>query len=203
VLFLILSPPEFIERLQSISSTASETQRDGSANTRLVLAEAQLKIAKSHPLGTGHRGTRVLSMRYLDDRHLTANRHGEGLARSSHNTYLAVLVDQGFPGLFIYALLVLWVLRSVWLIRSLDEKGLPFELACYRMAIGGALALVLAAGVFSNYFKAEVFIWCIALLASLRELSLRVTADATEELPPAEAGNSIQARPQPQKPAWQ
>jgi O-antigen ligase len=202
VLFLMLSPPEFIERLQSIVSTASKEERDSSANTRLALAEAQLKIAKKHPFGAGHRGTRVLSMNYLDEEFLTANRHGEGLARSSHNTYLAVLVDQGLPGLLLYGLLILWIVRSLWMIRSLDDKGLPFELACYRMALGGALALVLAAGIFSNYFKAEVMIWCIALLASLRELSLRVTVEATDQ-PPADVDESTTLRPQPQNPAWQ
>ncbi len=203
VLFLILSPPDFIERLKTITVASENIEEvDGSVNTRIALAEAQLKIFRSKPLGSGHRGTRTLSHNYLDDRYLTKNKHGEGLARSSHNTYLTILVDQGIPGALIYLCLLLWIANTAWFVQKLDQKNLPRELASYRMAIGGALALVLASGLFSNYFKAEIAIWSIALLASLRQLAIQATEDSNLESVP-DSLESPKAQIRPKSEAWQ
>ncbi len=203
-LFLILSPPDFIERLKTILvATENVEEVDSSVNIRLALAEAQLKIFKANPFGTGHRGTRTLSGQFLDDEYLTKNRHGEGLARSSHNTYLTILVDQGLPGAIIYLCLMIWIANTAWFIKKLDAKELPRDLASYRMALGGALALVLASGMFSNYFKAEIAIWTIALLASLRELSISATDKAAIAAKETETLEQSEAPARPPKQAWQ
>jgi len=49
----------------------------------------------------------------------------------------------------------------------MDADGLPYDLAAYRMSLAGALTMVIVAGMFSNYIKAEITIWCLALLAAL------------------------------------
>jgi len=208
VLFLMLSPPDFIERIKTITkATESTEEMDGSAASRLVIIDAQFRMFEAHPLGTGHRGTRTLSPLYLDEDYLTQNRFGEGGARSSHNTLMAVLVDQGLPGLLIWLALMCWALFALIELRRLERRGMPYALATYRMSLAGALALVTLSGMFSNYFKAEITIWCLALLASLQQLGRAAveetadSADAAREPPPTPS----RARPagaRQHKPAW-
>ena len=173
--FLALSPPEFLDRLRTITVAVEDTEAaDGSVGTRIALAKAQIQMVSDYPLGAGHRGTRILSTRYLAREHLTTNQHGEGAARSSHNTYLAVLVDQGPLGLLLYAWLILgsfWILRkTLKLNRNPDRREEQYELECYRMGLAGALTVIATAGMFSNYLKAEVFVWTVSLILVLKNL---------------------------------
>jgi hypothetical protein len=73
---------------------------DGSAENRMVLLEAQMRMAAGYPHGAGHRGTAALSPQYLDREWLTfgTDDSEEEAARSSHNTFMTVLVEQGIPG---------------------------------------------------------------------------------------------------------
>ena len=175
-LMIILSPPDFIARMQTITVAAENpAERDESADIRLELAKAQLRMFADHPLGVGHHGTRALAPAYLDESLLTANRHGGNgaeLTRGSHNTLLAVMVDQGVIGLLIYGVMLLWAARTLIRLRRMDADGLPYNLAAYRMSLAGALTMIIVAGMFSNYIKAEITIWCLALLAALQAQGL-------------------------------
>lgn len=184
VLLLILSPPDFIDRMRTITAVTDETAEiDNSAATRLDVAKAQLEMFKDYPLGAGHHGTRALSPYYLDEDRLTKNKGG-GMARSSHNTLLAVMVDQGIVGIVIYVSMLLWAAFTLIGLKRLDRRGLPYNLATYRMSLAGSLALIVVAGMFSNYIKAEITIWCLALLAALKAQAA-ATVKASVEQPAA------------------
>lgn len=159
----------FIDRMFTIrSAVQADGEIDSSAESRMVLIEAQAKMFAGHPLGAGHKGTAALSPRYLDERWLT--RAGEGEAqRSSHNTFMTVLVEQGVPGLLLFLWMVFWGFAQLVSIRMLRKQGAPPQLLSAAAACCAALTVVLVAGNFTDYLMAEVQIWMLALLASAME----------------------------------
>jgi len=93
----------FIDRLftiQDITADLNDKDADNSALSRAALAPAQIKMFKDHPMGVGHRGTAALSPEYLEDRFMS---QGDDFIRqrSSHNTFLTTLVEQGYPDLVV------------------------------------------------------------------------------------------------------
>jgi len=172
MLFGVLArDPEFWERMQSMETAVGShrDEMDDSALSRIALVNAQWQMVREYPLGAGHRGTAVLSPRYIEDRFL-AGPEGER-RRASHNTFMTALVEQGIPGALIYAWWWLWTLRTVVRVRRGDareskETEDPRRVALLP-AIAAALAVVFIAGMFVDYIKAEVQIWFWALLASL------------------------------------
>jgi O-antigen ligase len=170
----------------STITAAVETpeQVDLSAATRLELVSAQWQMFLRYPLGSGHRGTAALSPRFLSSEYLAKNRSGEDTgARSSHNTYLTVLVEQGIPGVLLFAGLILWLARTSLVARRQlavkEATGDMLELA----SVAAILGVVLVAGMFRDFIKAEIFIWGLALLAGIHCRSSgqpRVTAHESE-----------------------
>jgi O-antigen ligase len=157
----------------------------------------------AYPYGTGHRGTAYLSPRYLKQEELARSRSNpEGVgARSSHNTFMTALTEQGVPGVILYAGLLLWILRTTRATAraAADAADGPrLQLA----ATAATLVVVLAAGMFTDYFKAEVFVWGIALLATLHALLVpRAAAATVPDRPlPAVPGAPRPAGPRPAGP---
>lgn len=169
-----LMDQRFIDRMLSITAAVERTEEiDGSAESRWVTIEAQLKMFADHPYGVGHKGTVVLSPRYLDRKWLT-HRPGEDesqAGRASHNTFLTLLVEQSIPGVVVYFLFIFWGLRAVLQIRARQRTD-PSAHAAYGGAAAAALAVVLVAGLFTDYLMAEVQVWMAALL------SVQLTAQA-------------------------
>jgi hypothetical protein len=180
-----LMDQRFIDRMLSITDAVERTEEiDASAESRWELKAAQLRMFAEYPFGSGHKGTAVLSPRFLDPKWLTL-RPGEdesAAARASHNTFLTVLVEQGIPGVVIFLGLVSWgALAVVRLRRALRSD--PSRQTAYGGAPAAALAVVLVAGMFTDYLMAEVQVWMLALLAAHRRLprdvSVAVVAPAT------------------------
>lgn len=157
----------FVNRVLTVFDAIERTETmDASAESRWVLAEAQLRMFAAHPMGTGHKGTAVLSPQYLDERYLTRGGDPNAPAvRSSHNTFLTLLVEQSIPGVIAYVALVAWGVGSVLRIRLSYRTRTGAHLA-YGGAAAAALGVVLGAGVFTDYLMAEVQVWLFALLAS-------------------------------------
>jgi hypothetical protein len=193
VLFFMLANQLFIGRVETITAvTQQDADVDRSAESRVVLAKAQLEMAKSYPFGTGHRGTAVLSTKYLDPMYLSRSRvYGKTVygQRSSHNTFLTALVEQGLLGAFLYLSMWLWVVRTlIKLKRTFVEDKDPSRLVL-TAALGGALIMVFVAGQFVDYLKAEIQVWCMILLACMADMAVR-PATATEQVP-ATAGTQL------------
>lgn len=167
-----LMDQRFIDRMLSITDAVERTEEmDASAESRWELKAAQLRMFAEYPFGSGHKGTAVLSPRFLDARWLT-HRPGEdesAAARASHNTFLTALVEQGIPGAVIYLCLVGWGVIAVLQLRRAVRTE-PSRQTAYGGAPAAALAVVLVAGMFTDYLMAEVQVWMLALLAAHRRL---------------------------------
>lgn len=175
-------PESFWERISTVRDvTQEEAEVDLSTQSRLVLMEAQIQMFTRYPHGAGHRGTAYLSPQYLSDEYLTFadNDPTKQRLRSSHNTFLTVLVEQGVPGVVLFATVLIWIARTLRAVRrdiAADESTGPQLLLATTAA---TLSVVLIAGLFTDYFKAEVFVWGISLLAAIRALPRTETAGTT------------------------
>src|SRR5690606_35906253 len=104
-----------------------------------------------------------LSSQYLDPRYMTA-----AGARSSHNSYLTVLVEQGVPGALLMLLLMGWMVRALIEVRRTSTRTGDLNVQVAVAAVGGSLAVIFVCGQFADFSKCEVQIWMIAMLAALQ-----------------------------------
>ena len=161
--FGAVASQQFWERMNTLHAVVDENEQlEDSAESRIVIAKAQLEMAKGNPAGYGHRGTEALSARYMDRKWLT-----ESGARSSHNTFLTALVEQGIAGAVMYLAFVAWGIRSMLRIRPILNNAETATIGMYAAAAMSGLAVVLVAGEFADFLKVEVQIWLAALVASL------------------------------------
>jgi hypothetical protein len=187
VLFLMLAHDYFWERMSTMQAAAEDdkAEMDDSALSRIVMFEAQVKMAEAYPLGTGHRGTAVLSPKYLDERFLVKDPdHPELPAqRSSHNTFMTALVEQGIPGALLFSLIWVWCVIEVSRVQRLPALRDAPENAAMLAGVAGALMVVFVAGMFVDYFKAEIQVWLLAVLTSVGTIARSEAAVAAQEEP--------------------
>jgi O-antigen ligase len=160
---VFLGHATFWERMSTIETAVQRTEEaDSSTVSRVALAKLQLRIAAENPLGIGHRGIVVIAPRYLPPEYLA--RQG---SRSSHNTYLTVLSEQGVPGAVLFAALLLWALRSIWRMRQLRIRAELTRFSGQIAAVAAMLAVAAVGGLAVDYLKAEVQVWGLILVAVL------------------------------------
>jgi O-antigen ligase len=158
----------FIDRMWTISAASVQTEAiDTSAETRFVLFQAQLRMFGAYPMGSGHRGTEVLSPQYLDEKWLSRSTDGGAGARSSHNTFLTTLVEQGVPGALLFVWITVWTLFAMRRLRKLDALHGHANLTTLGASTIGALAGIFTAGNTADFLLAEVQFWLFALLVSI------------------------------------
>lgn len=187
LLFGILAHEQLIERFTAtyVGLVSEQKELDDSAAGRVDIAKAGFQMGLDYPFGAGHKATAILSPYYMDGELLSE----EGL-RSAHNTSAAVIAEQGFPGLALYYLTILWVLRTMFRTRRLT--GSP-ELEGVGRCIAftaSSLVAIYVSGNFSNNIDLETQYWCLGLLASLTEMYRAMTArqEAPAPLEHAAAG---------------
>lgn len=174
VVFVGLANQAFLERMSTLNAAIDEqAEWDKSAASRVEIAKSQFRMFKDYPLGVGHQGTVWLSSSYIDRQWLV----GSTGKRASHNTVMSVLVDQGIPGIVLFLLIVLSAVKVLVRLKKMDKRQLPLDYGLYRAMLGGALCSILAAGMFTQYLKAEVQVWCLALLAVLMRLATQVITE--------------------------
>jgi hypothetical protein len=162
----------FIERMFTISDVTSEEEgAEASARSRYVIYQAQLRMFADYPLGAGYRGTVVLSPSYIDRQYLVGGGKDDDAARSSHNTFMTTLVEQGAPGALLFIILVLWLLHSTLRIRRASKRGADPELVSMAAACAAGLMVVIVAGSAADYLMAEVQFWLFAALAAALQLA--------------------------------
>jgi hypothetical protein len=182
VLMGILAHDMFWERMGTIEAAAERDESaDTSALSRFALVDAQFRMFKNYPHGVGHRGTATLSPTYLEERFLSSAAEGEERRRSSHNTFMSALAEQGIPGAIFYFWIWGWTARAVLKLKRDQAFSADTSRRALLASVAAALIIVMVAGVFVDYIKAEVQIWLWALLASLTALGAqRATQPATE-----------------------
>ena len=166
-LFAVVANASFWERMNSLQQAASGTEQlDTSAEGRIVLIKAQWLMAALHPLGTGHRGTVVLSREFLPERYLEMRSDGTRGDRASHNTFMSALVEHGIPGAVMFSVLVIWCWKAV---RRTISSAPPITAIqrSYVAAIATSLFSIFVAGMFVDCMIVEVQYWMLAMLASI------------------------------------
>ena len=172
VLFGYVANHDFWARMDTVTSAAgNENEMEFSAMERVGMFEAQIEMAKLYPFGTGHRGSAFLSHTMLDPKFLSSSG-----GRSSHNVFMTVLVEQGIPGIIMFFGMIGWTAMTLFRLKKAFSGPLYAESAVLNAAIGGALTVVIVAGMFADFAHCEVQIWMFALLARLSAL-----ADVREE----------------------
>jgi O-antigen ligase len=174
---VVIADQKFIERMASIKeSTVDSEEVDQSARSRMFIMSAQWQMFLQYPMGIGHRGTAVLSPLYLEDRWLTGGPDGDR-ARSSHNTFMTALVEQGIPGGLMFIWLALWTLGALFRLRSLQIKHGDPEVTTLAATAGAVLASVFIAGNTADFLMAEVQFWIFAAFVSLLQFGQRPLPD--------------------------
>lgn len=173
LLFGMLASSMFWDRMQTMEVVvdSGEQEMDTSAESRIALAYAQMQMVKDYPLGAGHRGTAILSPLYLDNKFLTGVPGSDVRRRSSHNTFLSALVEQGIPGGIWFAWVWGWVFVTVKGIKRSLGRSPAMEETLRRMvlaSVAASLGCFFVAALFVDYLKAEILVWLLALLASQR-----------------------------------
>jgi O-antigen ligase len=165
----------FVDRMFSIQDvTSTDDAADMSARSRVEIVKAQIQMFLDYPMGTGHRGTAALSTQYLDRKWLTTDRGGDEstAARSSHNTFMTTLVEQGVPGAIMFICLTVWSMAAALRLRRLSQLHEDPQLVTLGAAVCGALAAVWVAGNTADYLMAEVQFWLFAGLVTVFQLSM-------------------------------
>jgi hypothetical protein len=181
-LFLVLTNPVYWARIQSLKYEGQEVEGVDTGAKRLVLAQAQFRMFIAHPLGCGSRCTDALSPQYLDAKQL-AGKPGDA-SRSSHNTFMTMLVDHGVPGGVAYLAMTAWILVSLRRLRR-DCKGREDFLATILPAVAGGLIAISLGDMFVQYPKLEVRFWMLTILMSMLSMTSarRATEAASNEVP--------------------
>lgn len=184
-LLFMLANDLFWERMSTIMPDVETQQRDESAESRIVIARANLDMFLDHPLGVGHRGNEKLSPEYLPVELLT-NKNGT-LVRAAHNTFMAILVDHGFIGLFLFIMLHLSIARSLMRAKFNSSSGLDREFGLYVAALASSMVIYWGNAQFANFTKSEVVIWIAALAAALDWLANAVPQSSGSGVPEGES----------------
>jgi len=163
----------FIDRFFTIGDVTAESEEaDMSARSRKVIIEAQLNMFADHPMGIGRMGTAKLSPLYLDEKWLTtAHTDGTFAERSSHNTFMSILVEQGVVGTVIYAALLIWLVAVFVQMRRLQRSEADREALTLAGTAWAAIVVVLASGLGTDYLMAEAQFWFYAALVSALQLA--------------------------------
>lgn len=179
VLLVLVTNPLYWARMASIKYAGADVQNVDTGGGRLEIIDAQWRMFQGHPLGCGHRCTAILSPSYLDDRFLTG--YGKDRARSSHNTFMSLLVEQGVVGAIMYVVMVIWAARSLIVLRRRHRQLVDGESAMLP-AIAAVLCAITVGDMFVDFLKFEIRIWFIGLTMVLLARSTAAGRD-TRSIP--------------------
>lgn len=184
VLFFMLAHEQFLDRItEMFDATENTEEMHRESGGRLEIAAMGWKMAKDHPLGVGHKGTRALSPDYMPSYLLSRGR------RSAHNSVMDALVSYGFLGAGLYLMLYLWSAKQLFKMRRFAEFDKANDIGVLAAMYAAVLAVVFSSGMFSNYVFAEVQFWMIGMIAAtlnLPEVRDRSNARPTKATAPAE-----------------
>ncbi|MGD9597437.1 MAG: O-antigen ligase family protein [Steroidobacteraceae bacterium] len=161
VLLLMLTTNAYWDRIASIKYAGADIEDVDTGGGRVEQIQAQWRMFKDHPMGCGHRCTADLSRFYLEERFLDASG-----ARSSHNTMMTILVEQGVPGILLYFGLLAWLIRRLLTARRLFRDADSFPAIVFP-GVAAALCAIFIGDFFVDYLKFELRFWFLTLLAVL------------------------------------
>lgn len=179
-LFVALTNPVYWDRIDTLLNAGEQIEGEDTGVGRLVLMRAQFEMFSEYPFGCGHRCTATLSPQYMDDVYLTGPEGNR--ARSSHNTFMSLLVEQGIPGAGLYIILLFWIARTVLRLRQPMRKssGLLANTYAATVAILGA---IFVGDMFVDYLKYETRVWFLGILVIVEKF-YAANQQQTQDLSP-------------------
>lgn len=162
----------FVERAQTI--TASEEERDRSAQSRIEIWEGGVEMLLANPLGVGPDNFRKAIGHYSL----------QNPDRDAHNTFVRCAGELGFPGILLYGALIGNAFKMLWGIvkKARDLPAAERDRLTY-MSYGIAISIIifLSAGQTSSMVYIEGLWWLLLLPVSVE----RALENAREDLRPA------------------
>jgi putative inorganic carbon (hco3(-)) transporter len=170
--FLYLANPQFLNRASTI--TASEGQRDQSAQSRLDLARAGLKMLQDNPLGVGP-GNFYSRIGQYDPRYTS---------RDAHNTFVSCFADLGIPGFLLFLGIIASTGASLRRVFR-ESHELPEDVKPYfhwtATGLAASVACTLGCGLTGTLLYVEFAWWLLALPICLERTLANVKADLLAE----------------------
>lgn len=168
-LFLYLMDPHYISRITTLWTTEEVLQGGDSLNKlssgRMEIWAYGLKMVEDHPFGAGPNGFRSLARYYMPPEMLAFKLGAEYGTRAAHNTYLQILVEQGYIGLIIWITLclhtLLLMIKSFSKLKTHEKTGTFMGYTIY--ALNASFVCSLIGGLALSRLYYEFFWWQVAL----------------------------------------
>jgi O-antigen ligase len=105
-LFLYLTDSAYITRIQSLLNTGDAMEEQEELNTlssgRTEIWRYGFQMVKDYPFGAGPNNFKKLARFYMPPEILSYKPDAEHGTRAAHNTYLQIMVEQGYLGLMLW-----------------------------------------------------------------------------------------------------
>lgn len=154
------TPDDYWEWMSTISAPTEEA----SANSRLIVNGASIRMFLDHPLGVGYRNYPDVSPRYLPRTILSNGR------RAAHNVYFNILCETGIQGFIIWISAVIGTLVLLRRLRKQDAKFGDMSFAPYALGFEIGLYGWLVDGCFQGDQEADPAYWFMALAVVMTRL---------------------------------
>ncbi len=150
--FLALSPPEYIERINSLFNLEDDYNVSNSKTGRLGIWASGIDIMMSRPYGVGIGAFPAAQGMLADD----------GAYKTAHNTLLLVGVELGFLGLLLFLSFYVLAIKSLSKIQSAStpEKR---EMCLFGIALRASLLGFFVTSFFLSQAYSSLFYFLIAL----------------------------------------
>jgi len=166
VLFVMLTNQTYWDRIATIKHGGEQIEGVDTGGGRLEIVAAQWRMFQGRPFGCGHMCTTVLSPSYIDASLLS------GGARASHNTFMTMLVDHGIVGVTFYVAMLVWLVRSLLVMRQRVAGRSDFS-SLVLPAIAGVVFAITVGDMFAQYPKFEARIWFVSVVLVLLHFTER------------------------------
>jgi O-antigen ligase len=181
--FVWLSDPQFIDRMSTIVVDEGE-ERDASAQSRIVLFHASLRMIKDRPWGVGVGNFYQTIGRYVP----------EYAGKDAHNTYVRCYTELGLQGFAVFVALIFsafWGLRKTRKLarEKLGDQGRELEIMGFGLTVG--LATLLGCFLTVSLTYVEFSWWFLMMPVCLRRAVENRIAETEPETEAAEAGNPL------------
>lgn len=172
--FLYLTDEQFLHRVNTI--VAPQNERDSSAQSRIELAKAGLKMWLDHPLGVGPGNFYQNIGSYIP----------EYAGKDAHNTYIRCLTETGILGFTLFSLILgsaFWVTyQTTSRAHILPTREQEYDIRVLAFGTRCALASILACCLTISLTYVEFVWWFLVLPVCLARVVNNMIDDREAEL---------------------
>jgi hypothetical protein len=166
-----LMDDSFKERMLTITNETEVQEDKETGATRTIFWKAAIDMSYDYPFGQGVKGFNYYGPVYIPyDVVISSNARADRAAvrrKSVHSSWFEALTEVGYPGLFVFILLLIVSFKTTNKIkRYLRYLGVRAIDHYYKiLMIQASLLSFMVAASFMNRFRAEIFYWCILFTA--------------------------------------